>query len=192
MNPVQRLLSRFRPRPRDPVTADDIPALARMSAQIRPMLIQPHEFTSTEMLRFHSRADWEGTRPELLEFAHFFFLAARRRQFPLFVHTAWRDPDTQLDLYARGHSKLRSGPHQRGSALDIVHPWLLWDAMPSAGWEWLGILGKEVIRQRSLPISWGGDWSFKDPAHWQLNDWSSAPVVAKGHVPLRRSPYAML
>ena len=43
-------------------------------------------------------------------------------------------------------------------------------------WKLLAHIGKEVIAQKGLAISsmaWGGDWTFYDPAHWQIENWKA-------------------
>lgn len=81
--------------------------------------------------------------------------------------------DRQNRLYDEGVTKARAGnsPHNYGLAVDIVHGTKAWK-IDDLEWTMLGQIGKEAARKANVKIEWGGDWSFYDPAHWQLKDWA--------------------
>lgn len=123
----------------------------------------------------HWRADRRGLHPDLLEFEQTFRARMAKLGVPVFVAEAVRSPERQNDLYALGNSRARGGQsaHQFGCAVDIVHGMMAWNMDPKA-WKLFGHVGKEIIAQRGLAIhslAWGGDWSFWDPAHWEVKDW---------------------
>jgi hypothetical protein len=148
-----------------------------------------HTQRANYMLKLHERADWAGTDPELKEFARKFLNALRRNDVPMYVHTAYRTPSLQAALKAKGLSQLLSGPHQRGAALDIVHAHYHWNCS-NQFWDYIGAVGKQVIKANRYNIEWGGDWNFYDPAHWQLKNWRDKPVVDQHSPTVRRSPFS--
>ena len=93
---------------------------------------------------------------------------------PMFAHCVIRNGAEQDALYVQNRSKARAGqsPHNYGMAIDIVHGRKAWE-LPGTSWSIIGHIGKEIAHQRGLKLEWGGDWSFYDPAHWQLENWRS-------------------
>ncbi len=85
------------------------------------------------------------------------------------IHTfeTWRSYSRQDLLLAQGKTKAKSGFsfHNYGLAIDLVPggpgAWA-WDD-DAIDWSLLGEIGK------SVGFSWGGDWAFKDMAHFQLD-----------------------
>ena len=141
------------------------------------------------MMKLHARADWNGTDPILFEFARKYYNALRRLNIPMYVHTAYRSPQLQEKLADMGHSTVRSGPHQRGAALDIVHAHFHWN-LDQDFWWFVGEVGERIVRQNNYPIEWGGRFkSLWDPAHWQVKDWrerkpfEASPAMKVEHVP---------
>lgn len=183
----------------------DPPQLNTMNETVKGMLwTNPAMFNQTSYLRLHERADWAGAPPELIRFVSKFMTAARKRGFPLYVHTVYRSPILQAQLKNKGLSTLQNGAHQRSCAADIVHPEWHWD-MPKDAWLYLGALGREVARANSIQIRWGGDWDgdgvsvlddpterFWDPAHWELKDWRDRPEVPDHEFPEVRVPYSRI
>jgi hypothetical protein len=134
------------------------------------------------------RADRTGARPELVEFERKLVKRAFKLGIPLFAHAFVRTGDDQNRLYVKGVTKARAGesPHNFGAAVDLIHGTKAWD-LTRKQWAIIGHLGKEVAaavrvnlppsddpgapRTGPLRITWGGDWEFYDPAHWELTDW---------------------
>jgi hypothetical protein len=136
-----------------------------------------HYFTSPRYLKYGERAIWNGTDPLVRYFAGSLIREMRKRGIPMYVHTAWRSNALQARLKREGLSNLSDGPHQRGCAVDVVSADFQWVDDPKF-WEYVGTAGKAIIKARSLPIEWGGDWSRPwDPAHWQLSMWRDFPPV---------------
>lgn len=148
-----------------------------------------HTQRSNYMLKLHERADWAGVDSELKDFTRIFFTALRRNEVPVYVHTAYRTPELQAKLHHKGLSTVSSGPHQRGAAVDIVHAHFHWNCSKEF-WDYMGALGKQIIQQNRFDIEWGGDWSFYDPAHWQLKDWRKHEIVDPHFPTVRRSPFS--
>lgn len=96
----------------------------------------------------------------------------RRRQVPMFAITVYRGEADQNRAFANGNSKARFGqsPHNYKMAVDFVHFQRMWQ-LTRKEWEIIGLIGKEVARRKNIKITWGGDWRFWDPAHWELADW---------------------
>lgn len=121
------------------------------------------------------RAVRDGAHPKLLEFERRFIRRmAKKHGVPLFAHCVIRSAADQAEAYVKGNSRAMPGrsPHNFGCAVDIVHSVKAWN-LHRDSWTMLGHIGKEVATQMGLKLVWGGDWSFYDPAHWELADWRS-------------------
>ena len=118
------------------------------------------------------RADRLGAQPEILEFERKLVKRAFKLGVPLFAHCVIRGSQAQNDLFLAGHSKARAGqsPHNYGAAVDLIHGTKAW-ALTRRQWDIIGHLGKELSAQIGVPVVWGGDWKFWDPAHWELANW---------------------
>lgn len=75
-------------------------------------------------------------------------------------------------MYVKGLSKAKAGQsaHNHGFAVDIVHGTKAWE-LTRKQWDLVGHIGKEVAASMGIHVEWGGDWSFYDPAHWELANW---------------------
>jgi hypothetical protein len=118
------------------------------------------------------RAPREGARKEIVEFALGLIEEASRFGIPLFAHEYLRDEQRQNMLHQKGFSKARYGEsaHNFGLAVDIIHGIQGWE-LDRVEWSIIGGIGSEVARKKKLSIQWGGEWSFYDPAHWELKNW---------------------
>lgn len=112
--------------------------------------------------------------PDIIVFERALVKRLKAMGVPVFCHCAWRSDEKQQAAFDAGHSKARPGqsPHNYGLAVDIVHGVRAWELSRKA-WGIIGHVGKEVALQRGIKVQWGGDWSFYDPAHWELADWRS-------------------
>lgn len=108
------------------------------------------------------------------EFEKAFVSKLRKRGMPFYAHNMVRTWEEQDALFDRKVSKARGGqsPHNYGMAVDVVHCERHWDLSEEA-WEIVGHTGKEVAKRLRIDIEWGGDWSFYDPAHWELAGWKA-------------------
>lgn len=118
------------------------------------------------------RANRNGAHSDILDFERMFVRAMRKMDVPVFAHNMVRTSDEQDALYVKGVTKAKGGqsPHNYGCAVDIVHGLHAWD-IPKKAWDLFGHVGKEVAHKAGIKIEWGGDWSFYDPAHWELHPW---------------------
>lgn len=132
------------------------------------------------------RADRVGAQLPILEFERAFVRAMRVKDIPMFAHSLCRNGDDQTRLYIKGVSKARAGqsPHNYGAAVDLIHGTKGWQ-LTRKQWDIVGHIGKQVaarirvtytapdgsIRTKPLLLTWGGDWEFYDPAHWEMTDW---------------------
>lgn len=134
------------------------------------------------------RESWDGVDPDFLDWSQAFLRELQARGLPFFVNDYVRDEAEQDRLFREGRSKARFGksPHNYGFAADIIHFGRWWDLTPKQ-WGVVGAIGKEVSRKRSLPIVWGGDWRFYDPAHWERADWRQRVPKGKPKALLRSS-----
>ena len=114
----------------------------------------------------------DGVHPDMIVFVLAFVKECGERGLPLFPIELVRDQARQDMLFRQGRSKARFGAsaHNYGMAVDMVHLTRFWD-MSEKQWAAIAVIGKEVARKRGLKVTWGGDWNFYDPAHWELTDW---------------------
>jgi len=138
--------------------------------------IQDADFLKTKRYREQQwRADRKGADPQILLFERLLVRRMKNVNVPVFANEVMRSQKRQEELFKEGHSKVKEyGPHTRGAAVDIIHALRGWEIDRKA-WSLIGHVGKEIIAQESLNIRWGGDWSFYDPAHWELIDWRDHP-----------------
>lgn len=149
---------------------------------------------SPQMLARHQRADWQHTPVHLRVFAARLCEAARKLGIPLYVHGAFRSAAQQQEMLRRGVSKAQwpRAPHCQGKAVDIVHGRYHWE-MSRDEWAFIGRLGKDISDKMGLSLNWGGDWSFYDPAHWEMADWKEdIRSLAASPQPLHATPRAIL
>lgn len=164
-------------KPEEEIT---IPEGDAYSFELRGMLDHPfiHSEKYSEQQGRAKRAlpapDNRVAAPELLEFERKLIKRARKLGIPLFTHCVFRSAKEQDALFVQGRSKARAGqsPHNYGLAADIVHGTKGWD-LTRKQWEIIGHIGKELATQAGIKITWGGDWNFYDPAHWELSNWKA-------------------
>lgn len=142
-------------------------------------LVDRDFFSSRNWQDQQLRADRAGAHPDLLEFERLLQKRLKAMGIPMFSHECWRSWGRQADLYALGQTKAEPGEsaHQYGCAFDLVHSRHAWALDPKAEWAIIGHVGKEVAKARGLKITWGGDWKFYDPAHWELTAWREVKRV---------------
>ena len=171
---VQRFLRRFARRKGPSVFGSEAPVapLPRDHIAAHQRLVDLEAFKDPKLLNRMDGVDWSGVAPWVIEFAQAFQKELRRYGIPCVITEIYRDGRRQNDLKAQGRSKAGAGqsPHQYGLAFDLVHGRRWWDLTPKE-WAVIGAIGKEVARKRKIPVEWGGDWAFYDPAHWQIEGW---------------------
>lgn len=120
------------------------------------------------------RADRTRSHPDILLFEMLLVRRMAQLGVPMFTHAVYRDAANQNALHEAGHTRATAGqsPHNYGLAADIVHSRLGWN-LAKRSWAVVGHVGKEVAKQNGIAVRWGGDWSFYDPAHWELQDWKA-------------------
>ncbi|UIB81391.1 hypothetical protein [Flyfo microvirus Tbat2_93] len=161
----------------------------------------PAHFKTNAWLRQCERANWALTDPRLMVWAAVFIHGAMKRNIPLYVHCALRDKKEQDAVRKAGNSKLSwpNGAHNIGEAVDIVHGTLHWDMNPQE-WKLLSVLGQRALdlvnaslpKARKLELSWGGNWGFYDPAHWEIRDYKTRTRKVDAVPPVHRTPYSIL
>lgn len=149
--------------------------------------------TSEAMLRRHEMANWQNTDSDIRRFAAYFVEILRKQGAPFYVHSAFRTQDEQQRLLIAGRSKANwpRAPHCQGAAVDIVHGAYHWELRPDE-WARLGTIGKRLAADLNIDITWGGDWRFYDPAHWELTHWRNSIRNTFTGEPLRMTPRALL
>ena len=150
-------------------------------------------FTSEPMLKLHDRADWQLCSDPLKLFAARYVEAARKLGIPLYVHSAFRTEEEQAALHKKGRSRAvyPFASHCQGKAVDVVHASYHW-MLSNDEWAFLGRLGKDVADRTGIEMTWGGDWSFYDPAHWEIKDWRKSVTEARSGAPVRYTPRGLL
>jgi len=157
----------------------------------------PSLMTDAATLRLHLQADWTGTPPLLRAFVARFVERMRKRGVPLYVQSA----------FVPSGSALLDGPAQRGAQVVLQHVVI---PSPSLGrWEtsWLATHASMALdvmrRQRKAP-----EFSERsDVLTFTLKQWRHMPVIdvwpdlrghitadvsALDHVPIRKTPRALL
>lgn len=178
---VQRLIRRsMRPAPRGlsiegPPVVLRLPATHQAAAQ---SLVNRERANSIALSNRSLATSTEGADDDILRFSVAFLRDLRKRGLPFIPHIYFRDEETQNRLRKQGVSKAKWGqsPHNFGMAVDIVHFGKYWNLTPLQ-WAVIGLIGKEVARRLNLKVTWGGDWKFYDPAHWELSDWKKRAGV---------------
>lgn len=156
--------------------------------------VRPEYFTSNEALHQHERADWQQTHPDIQAFTGHLIYYYRKRDIPMFAHSAFRTEQEQRDLFFKGRTTTRypRASHCQGCAVDIVHARLFWDGIHPAEWAAFGVIGKMIAEKLNIKIVWGGDWSEPyDPAHWELANWRTDIRPLRASTPLRLTPTAL-
>lgn len=140
--------------------------------------IADREFLKTAKYRDQQwRADRKRLDPQLLLFERLLVRRMAKIGVPMFTSEAMRSPARQAQLKADGRSQLTNGPHMSGYAVDVVHSVHGWE-IPRKAWDLVGHVGKEIMLQEGLDLTWGGDWNFYDPAHWERRNWQNYPALA--------------
>ncbi|QCS37267.1 hypothetical protein [Tortoise microvirus 77] len=118
------------------------------------------------------RADREGAHPVILDFERAFVRRLAKLGVPMFAYEFKRGLARQNELQKAGKSKAKAGQsaHGTGEGVDIIHGVKAWD-LDRRSWAMIGHVGKELARQNGWRLTWGGDWKFYDPAHWELTEW---------------------
>lgn len=152
----------------------DLPVPATYSEALRG-LVNKARLQSQMWAQQQYRANRVGAHPDLLEFERVFIKRMSKLGVPLFAAEVVRSSQRQEELFALGNSRAKGGQsaHQYGCAVDIVHSIRGWNLAPKE-WAVIGHVGKELIVSKGFAMTsnaWGGDWSFWDPAHWQIADW---------------------
>lgn len=142
----------------------------------------PQHMKSESYMGQIRRADWSHTDPRLIVWAATFQRLAAKRGVPLYVHCALRPKSVQDQLLKQGRTKAAypRSAHNIGEAVDIVHGTFHWQ-MNEQEWQYIAVLGRLALdrvnarlkKANKLALSWGGDWSFYDPAHWEISDYRS-------------------
>lgn len=175
----QRLIDRFKQkggrvaaRPLPSESGHLLKRLPKDHVQAARTLVDMSTLNSSGYRKKLLFAPWERSHPDILEFERRFRKELQRRGIPMFAFEFYRSGERQDELKQQGRSKAGAGssPHNYGCAVDIVHYPRFWDLTPKQ-WAVIGAIGKEVARKANIPISWGGEWNFYDPAHWELADW---------------------
>lgn len=163
----QRLLERMQPPPLPPPLPEVIPLPAALRSMVDRQFLRSEKHEAQKW-----RASREGAHPDILEFEKRLITRMRKQHVPLFTLCCVRTPADQTMAYIKGHSRAKAGqsPHQYGMAVDIIHGTRGYDLHKQA-WSLLGHIGKEISVQSGIAITWGGDWKFYDPAHWELKEW---------------------
>ena len=119
-----------------------------------------------------ARADRFGAQPEIVEFERKLVKRLFKLGVPVFAHCVIRGSQEQNRLFREGKSKARAGesPHNYGAAVDLIHGVKAWN-LTRKQWALVGHIGKETAASAGLKVTWGGEWEFYDPAHWELTQW---------------------
>lgn len=142
----------------------------------------PAFFNSQPHLLQSMQADWAHCDSRLRLWANRYVEDVRKRDIPLFVHTAFRAPADDAP-----------SPHHIGEAVDIVHG-IFGRDMTDDEWWFLYTLGQLTLDKVNatlkaadkLHLTWGGNSpTLSDPAHWQIDGWHNRsrrlPAISSVH-----------
>lgn len=168
----RRAAARASPMPRLPPSAEP---LVRLPATHQAAAARLVDMAAVHSVAYRTReiaVSRDDADPELVRFLVAFLRELKRRGLPFYPHCLFRGEDEQERLFREGRSRAKWGQsaHNVGMAVDVVHFSRHWD-LTEKEWAVLGLIGKETARKLNLKVTWGGDWSFYDPAHWELTDW---------------------
>lgn len=128
---------------------------------------------SSEWQRQQWRANRTTAHERIVEFERVFVARLAKLGVPAYCHCMIRTAAEQQALYDLGKSKDSPAdglwPHRR-HAIDVVHSVKHWN-MTRKEFAIFGHVGKEVAAALGIKVTWGGDWNFYDPAHWELQGW---------------------
>ena len=113
----------------------------------------------------------EGVHPDLVRVVK---KAAAMSDLDFTVLEGLRTVERQKQLVKAGASKTMNSRHITGHAVDLA-PLLNGEV----SWAWpqyhkLAKIMKAAAADEKVPLTWGGDWRFKDGPHWELN-WKVYP-----------------
>lgn len=122
--------------------------------------------------------DWNKLDPVFMRQVLVVFHQMRKRGYPLALLEAYRSPERQDRLAAKGshvtHAKGNQSRHQYGLAVDVAFirdGKLVISERDSWAAEGYRVLGEEVEAQG---MTWGGRWSFRDYGHFEMTGSLSA------------------
>ena len=143
---------------------------------LRNALVSMQDVEYCSSVRFTEKqwtADFAGCDPSIELFAEQLIRKmANAYGVPLFAHCAMRNAAEQRKAFERGTTKTLKGAHLVGCAVDIVHCTRAW-GLSKMQWTLIGHVGKEIAKNNRIPLEWGGDWRYYDPAHWELKGWKA-------------------
>ena len=187
---VQRGISRWQTRYNQLRKERRFKRVAKTMPQAATSLVDPFTRGKPQFRRRRDKIDWdyENPHPDIRAFIDAFLDEMDARFIPFVISEIKRTGERQDQLYALGRSKAKSGqsPHQYSLAVDLISFTKGWDLTP-AQWAVVGTIGKEAARRANVSVEWGGDWSFYDPAHWQIKDWKSWKDFFLGEWPRLRN-----
>lgn len=161
----------------------------------------PQHILSDAGIRQWDRADYQHCNVDLVRWSAILIELARRRGIPLYVHCAFRTKEEQERVNASGNSKAAwpRSAHNIGEAVDVVHGVYHW-TLTKQEWAFIHLLGLRALdllnagrkKDERLTLTWGGGWSFYDPAHWEIADYRNRIRKLETGKPLRRTPRFIL
>lgn len=107
----------------------------------------------------------KGVHPDLVAVVH---RALEISPIDFAVIEGLRSVERQKQLVAAGASRTMRSRHLTGHAVDLAAyvggirwDWTLYDA--------LGVAMKTAAKELGVAIVWGGDWTFRDGPHFELD-----------------------
>jgi peptidoglycan L-alanyl-D-glutamate endopeptidase CwlK len=106
----------------------------------------------------------QGVHPDLVRVVQ---RAIRITPIDFVVLEGLRTEARQRELVAAGASRTMRSRHLTGHAVDIA-PWV-----GTVRWDWplfdqLAPAIKQAASEEGVPVTWGGDWKWRDGPHWEL------------------------
>jgi hypothetical protein len=140
--------------------------LAKAKTALRSNVKPTHKLPKIDL------PDKHAVHPLMRQYTRSLMKELQKLRMDMKIFEMHRSFEKQEEYYARGASKARYGqsPHNWGMAVDIIDRRRGWDLSENE-WAIFGAIVKSVSEKTRIPVDWGGDWKFYDPAHIQLRHW---------------------
>lgn len=116
-----------------------------------------------------SLAELKGIHPDLRKVCDLSLDMALKRGHDFMIIDGVRTREEQIKHYKSGASKTMKSRHLHGLAIDFMPLVMGKGRWESVYFKPIGLVFKHAAIQLRIPITWGGDWKWKDWGHVELS-----------------------